>query len=154
MQLANVFRSSGYPDKADWILFQGRLREMFDTMDPKKGLRPDRFIFLFIYCITTGFRIYPQFATIWVILFVVLGAWIFGRDKEPTLVQMNWIERAIYSLDVLIPVVHLNYTFEPKGSHIRYYFYVHWFIGFLLATVLIASLSHGASSFIKAPTRN
>jgi hypothetical protein len=150
MQLATVFRSSGYPDKADWILFQGKLREMFDTLNPKKGPRPDRFIFLFIYCITTGFGIYPQLAALWVILFVALGTWIFGRDKEPALVQMNWIDKAIYSLDMLIPVVHLrgkNYTFEPKGSRIRYYLYVHRFIGFLLATVLIASLSHGSVEF-------
>ena len=30
-----------------------------------------------------------QLATIWVILFIVIGAHIFGREKEPALVQMN-----------------------------------------------------------------
>ena len=63
---------------------------------------------------------------------------------------MNWVDRAIYSLDMLTPVVHLrgkNCIFEPQSNHVRYCLYVHWFIGFLLATVLIASLSHGTVEF-------
>jgi hypothetical protein len=51
---------------------------------------------------------------------------------------------------MLIPVVHLrgkNYTFEPQSNHVRYFLYAHRFIGFLLATVLIASLSHGSVEF-------
>jgi hypothetical protein len=139
MQLAAVFRSSGYPSKADWILFNGKLRELFHA-------RPDQFIFLFLYCITTGFGIYPQVAALWVILLVAIGTFVFGRDKEPTLAQMNWTDRAIYSLDMLIPVVHLrgkNYGFEPASNRARYYLYFHRFAGFLLASVLIASMTHG-----------
>jgi hypothetical protein len=139
MQLATVFRNSGYPDKADWILFKGKLRELGEA-------RPDQFIFLFFYCITTGFGIYPQVAALWVILLVGIGTFVFGRDKEPTLAQMNWTDRAIYSLDMLIPVVHLrgkNYGFEPASNRARYYLYFHRFAGFLLASVLIASMTHG-----------
>lgn len=139
MQLATVFRNSGYPDKADWILFKGKLRELGQA-------RPDQFIFLLFYCITTGFGIYPQVAALWVILLVAIGTIVFGRDKEPTLAQMNWTDRVIYSLDMLIPVVHLrgkNYGFEPASNRARYYLYFHRFAGFLLASVLIASMTHG-----------
>ncbi len=141
MQLATVFRNSGYPDKADWILFKGKLRELGKSID-----RPDRFIFLFIYCITTGFGIYPQLAALWVILLVVIGTFIFGRDKRRELSEASWFDRAIYSLDMLIPVIHLrksNYEFEPASTRARYYLYFHRLAGFLLASVLIASMTHG-----------
>ena len=142
MQLATVFRNSGYPDKADWILFNGKLRELGQSV-----YRPDRFIFLFIYCITTGFGIYPQLAALWVILLVVIGTFIFGRDKRRELSEASWFDRAIYSLDMLIPVVHLrksNYEFEPASTRARYYLYFHRLAGFLLASVLIASMTHGS----------
>jgi hypothetical protein len=132
MQLATVFRNSGYPDKADWILFKGKLRELGKSID-----RPDRFIFLFIYCITTGFGIYPQLAALWVILLVVIGTFIFGRDKRRELSEASWFDRAIYSLDMLIPVIHLrksNYEFEPASARARYYLYFHRLAGFLLAS--------------------
>jgi hypothetical protein len=142
MQLATVFRNSGYPDKADWILFKSKLRELRKSLD-----RPDRFIFLFIYCITTGFGIYPQLAALWVILLVVIGTFIFGRDKRRELSEASWFDRVIYSLDMLIPVVHLrksNYDFEPASARARYYLYFHRLAGFLLASVLIASMTHGS----------
>ncbi|HEY2889902.1 MAG TPA: hypothetical protein VGJ31_04715 [Dongiaceae bacterium] len=141
MQLATVFRNSGYADKADWILFKGKLRELDESI-----YRPDRFLFLFIYCITTGFGIYPQLAALWVILLVVIGTFIFGRDKRRELSEASWFDRAIYSLDMLIPVIHLrksNYEFEPASTRARYYLYFHRLAGFLLASVLIASMTHG-----------
>ncbi|HEX3066918.1 MAG TPA: hypothetical protein VHQ39_15610, partial [Dongiaceae bacterium] len=141
MQLATVFRNSGYADKADWILFKGKLRELDESI-----YRPDRFIFLFIYCITTGFGIYPQLAALWVILLVVIGTFIFGRDKRRELSEASWFDRAIYSLDMLIPVIHLrksNYEFEPASTRARYYLYFHRLAGFLLASVLVASMTHG-----------
>ncbi len=139
MQLATVLRSSGYPDKADWILFKGKLREF-------ELARWDQKLFLGLYCITTGFGIYPQLAALWVLFLVALGTYIFGHDKQPALVKASWVDRAIYSLDMLIPVIHLrkaHYEFEPVSNRARYYLYFHRFAGFLLASVLVASLTHG-----------
>ena len=138
MQLAAVLRESGFSDKADWILFSGRMQEFMHA-------RWYWQISLGFELIFTGFGIYPQLAGVWVIVLTVVGASIFGRDRQPELARAGWVDRAIYSLDMLLPVIHLrksNYEFEPESPKARYYLYFHRMLGFLLASVLITSLTH------------
>ena len=53
------------------------------------------------------------------------------------------MERFFYSLDLLLPVVRLreqHYDIDLQGR-VRYYFYVHQIMGYVLASFLIAGLS-------------
>ena len=139
IQLAQVLRAAGFPDKADEIFYAGRMQEMRQATGAQKFL-------LGLEYLATGFGIYPLRALYSIGILVFIGTVAFRLDACPHLRKFDWVDLVIYSLDMLLPVVHLrhsNYEFEPC-SWPRYYLYFHRLAGFVLASVIIASLTHGS----------
>src|SRR5262249_33063569 len=89
-----------------------------------------------------GFGVYPKRTAFWVIVLLAFGTWAFSRDPAPELQKFNWLQKTVYSLDMLLPAVHLrhhHYEIDLRGWP-RYYLYVHKMAGYLLLTFLAAAL--------------
>lgn len=139
-QLAGVLKDSGDADKARSILFAGKNREWATAGFLEK-------IGLGLHFIFTGYGLHPEVAFLWIGLLVGVGAYVVGRDRAPEVQRMTRPERVIYSLDMLLPVVHLrhgHYEFDLAGRA-RYYFYAHKIMGYVLASFLIASYTGGGA---------
>ena len=139
-QLAGVLKDSGDADKAKSILFAGKNREWASAGFLER-------IGLFLHLIFTGYGLHPEIAFLWIGLLVGVGAYVVGRDRAPEVQRMTRPERVIYSLDMLLPVVHLrhgHYEFDLAGRA-RYYFYAHKIMGYVLASFLIASYTGGGA---------
>jgi hypothetical protein len=140
IQLAQVLRTAGFSDKADAVLYAGKMREMGEATGA-------HWLYFVAEYAATGFGIYPLRAFWSIGALVLVGTLIFGFDGRRRWRRFDWGDWTIYSLDMLLPVVHLrqkNEEWEPYHRLARYYLYTHRLIGFLLASVIIASLTHGA----------
>jgi hypothetical protein len=77
----------------------------------------------------------------WVMAFVVLGT-VFLVLSGQQLVG-GVLDAAFYSLDELLPIVHLDKRYEdikPTGF-VKYYFYLHKLSGWALGSFLVAGLA-------------
>lgn len=137
-QLAGVLKQSGNNEKAKAILFAGKARERAQASGTTK-------FWLTLQYLITDYGIYPEKAGIWVIVLIALGTYVFSLDSAQQMRQFTWPQRAIYSLDMLLPVVHLrhhHYEFDLEEWP-KYYLYAHKLMGYVLATFLIAAMTGG-----------
>jgi hypothetical protein len=139
-QLAGVLQRSGQPEKARWVLFEGKYRERSEA----SWLR---WLGLSIEMLLTGFGLYPWIAGGWAILLIAAGTVLLRHDSCPHLEHFTLSDRIIYSIDMLLPVIELkkgNYEFDLY-SWPKYYFYIHKVMGYVLVGFIIASIGGVAS---------
>ena len=137
-QLAGVLQNEGEIELATSVRFAERDRDRWRSYsDRNVGVA----IWLTMLWAVIGYGYYPYVALIWVIFFVVLGAFILRRSGEG---PRNGMPHGYsYSFDMLLPIIQLrpsHYDIDLKGRA-RYYFYVHKIIGWALASFLVAGLS-------------
>ncbi len=137
-QLATVLKESGHPDKAKRILFEGKMEELKRDIENWSLFGA---LWLGLELAFTGFGLYPWFAAFWVIGLVILGTWIFSRDRVIRERRYTLAECVFYSVGMLVPIVILrrDHTEFDLTSRAKYYLYAHKLMGYVLATFLIAA---------------
>jgi len=133
-QLAAAFSAAGYEDKAKAVSYAGGNRELRSAQGFSKASLWLQRIF-----IGYGFRLW--YSAFWALGLVLLGAFLLRFSKQGKKNKMPY--GIAYSFDMLLPIVklrELHYTVDLQGW-VRYYFYVHKLMGYVLASFLIAGLS-------------
>ena len=143
-QLAGVLRTAGLEEMANDILFASRER-MWRESSP---LEPKWWI-LFVLKIFIGYgyggRIF--WALAWIVGFVAVGTWVLHISKERgkhSILQDRRVDCACYSLDMILPLIHLrerHYKDVDLITWAKYYFYIHKIMGYILVFFVIAGLS-------------
>jgi hypothetical protein len=160
-QLAGVFRKAGQTQKAVAILYESKERE---RTEQAKGLDLVWLTLLKTF-IGYGYQTISRI-TLWVIIFTAIGT-IMVRlskhnpfnsvfEKAPAVIPQQHFSRnvtrtvkmylplIVYSFDRFLPIIRLrdyHYSKIDLRGGVAYYFYVHQFMGFFLASLLIASLT-------------
>jgi uncharacterized protein YjbI with pentapeptide repeats len=138
-QMSRVLRESGFKDKAGTILFAGKQRERRE----ESGLR---WLSLILQEVFVGYGYRYRFALLWAIVFTSIGFFIVQQVGQELIKNSpkNTIDSIFYSLDILLPIIKLNeihYNEIVLCGWVKYYFYVHKMIGYILASFIIAGLS-------------
>jgi len=132
--LAETLSKLGHKDTAKDILYAGKERER--EVSPF----PERIELWFQRAfIGYGYRIY--YSLFWVVGFILLGAIVLRISHQGLDNKMPY--GIAFSFDMLLPVIKLreyHYKVDLKGW-VRYYFYFHKLMGYILASFLIAGLS-------------
>jgi hypothetical protein len=161
-QLADAFRRSGEPAKAERVLYESRERER------REASGWGRWLWLTVLKWTIGYGIGLRYfrAFGWVAAFTLLGAILIaspssqgvgslsrmdlGRSQipakqaaEPQEPLNDWPAKVAYSLDELLPIVQLDKAHEDirAEGYVKYYFYLHRLVGWTLASFLVAGLA-------------
>jgi hypothetical protein len=134
VQLAAVLRDAGRPDAADAILSAGKQRERQDV----GGLQR---VWLTTLDWSVGYGYHVERTFYWVAGFILVGVVVLRVSGEGRRHGMPY--GLAYSFDLLLPIIHLremHYSIELAGWP-RYYFYVHKFMGYVLASFLAVGVS-------------
>jgi hypothetical protein len=134
-QLATVLRQQGQPDTADEILYTAKERER------------DQAPFLSWLKLTAskwfvGYGYHLFRSAYWALSLVFVGAallWASGQGRRISR-HYNFVYGLGYSFDFLLPIIRLrekHYKIDLHGP-VRYYFYAHKIMGYVLASFLIA----------------
>jgi hypothetical protein len=137
-QLGKVLSEAGYKNKANDILFKGKMRELKESWKTKCRLTS---MGLFLQLIFVGFGYSYLYTLWWVIALFFIGEFVLLSTGQGLANGMPW--GFSYSLDMLLPAIRLNeshYAIKLVGFA-KYYFYVHIVLGYVLASYLIAGLS-------------
>ena len=143
-QLARVLRTAGLEDMAEEIQYASR-----DRMLSESSLSLFKFLFLWALKLFIGFGIGEKnfFALLWMAGLVALGTLILINSKErdrPSTLLDSRVDCFIYSLDMIIPLIHLreqHYESVDLVTRAKYYFYIHKIMGYILVLFVIAGLS-------------
>jgi len=144
LQLAGVLAKEGHRGKASDILYHGKNRELSKSNGIDK-----LFLSLNKSFIGYGYRVYN--AGIWALGFVIFGMIILWTTNSEIKEKINdnqnslsyFVEIFFYSLDMILPIIKLadNHKVSTLPNEVRYYFYVHHMMGYVLGFFLIAGLS-------------
>jgi hypothetical protein len=151
-QLAAVLTEGGRAEKADNVLYAGRERERLELQRRLLAGQGSLQAWLdFLWksslhaVIGYGFKIHRAFY--WITAFVVLGTVVIWLSRQLTRYRIATGAAGTtpleYSIDMLLPIIELrkqHYDIDLTGP-VRYYFYVHKIMGFVLVSFLIAGLS-------------
>ena len=133
-QLGKVLREAGYKNKANDILFEGKMRELRES----NGLT---WMGLFLQLIFVGFGYSYRYTFCWVFALFFIGIFVLWSTEQGLANNMPY--GFSYSFDMLLPIIKLNeshYIIKLTGFA-KYYFYFHIISGYVLASFLIAGLS-------------
>jgi hypothetical protein len=132
-QLAAVLREQGRPDTADEILYAGKERERDQSSS-------SRYLWLSANWLLIGYGYKVWRALLGAFVLVVIGA-LFSRFSGEG--RKNGMPFGLaYSFDMLLPIIRLREKhYQIELGWVRYYFYFHKVMGFVLASFLIAGLS-------------
>ena len=145
-QLAGVLSRMGHGKEASDVLYAGRERARakakadghFGSWARQTALN---------YTIGYGLGGRYFWSIYWVIGLVLLGTLWLRRSGQHRVVDQDGKPPMklgfFYSLDMLLPIIRLrqrHYEVDLQGS-VRYYFYFHHIMGYVLASFLIAGLS-------------
>ena len=143
-QLAGVLRTAGLEEMANDILFASR-----DRMQSESSLLEAKWWILGALKIFIGYgyggRIF--WALAWIVGFVVVGTCVLLISKERdsnSILQGSRVDCACYSLDMILPLIHLreqHYKAVDLITWVKYYFYFHKIMGYILVFFVIAGLS-------------
>jgi hypothetical protein len=137
-QLAAVLRNQGYLGIADEILYAGKKRET-------EAAASWRWIELTTSRAFIGYGYYLFRSLYWALAFVALGTTLLWLSHEGWRIsrRYNFFYGAIYSFDLLLPIIKLREAHYDIDLHgwIRYYFYLHKIMGYVLAGFLAAGLT-------------
>jgi hypothetical protein len=152
-QLASVLREQGKPDTADEVLYDGKQRERAQSS-------PLRYIGLTAswLVIGYGYGYYVFWSLCWVLGVLVFGDLMLWLSGEGWRISRHykgpwWGPRShglsgliyglFYSFDLLLPIIRLrekHYEIDLNGW-VRYYFYIHKIIGYVLGAFVIAGIA-------------
>jgi uncharacterized protein YjbI with pentapeptide repeats len=139
--LAAVLRATGEPTKANRILYESRERERAEAS--KRGDYASWFGFTLLNW-TVGYGLgLGYFRALWWILgFTLIGTAVLRFSCQG---PESLSAKAIFSLERLLPIVQLdeaNKEVEARlAGGVKYYFYAHKLVGWVLASFLIAALA-------------
>jgi hypothetical protein len=132
--LASVMRAAGNDDTATQIAWTRKDQDRRHSEPPKSLL-------MLLWDAVVGYGYNLWFALGWAIFFLAFGAFLLwktgeGARHDPPL-------GITYSFDMLVPLIFLEKKHEDVqlGGPVRYYFYFHKIVGYVLATFLVAGLS-------------
>jgi hypothetical protein len=137
-QLASVLREQGFPDTGDEVLYAGKQREQAQSSSLRYiGLTASKWFL--------GYGYHLFWSVYWAFGFLVVGTFMLWFSGEGWRVSRhyNLIYGVIYSFDLLLPIIRLrerHYQIDLKGW-VRYYFYLHKIMGYVLASFLIAGIA-------------
>lgn len=133
-QLAAILREQGRSDDADEILYAGKERERAQSSSW-------RYLWLSANKLFIGYGYHVWWTLRGVAVLLVAGMLFLRFSGEGREHGMPY--GFIYSFDMLLPIIRLrekHYKIDLYGW-VRYYFYFHKVMGFVLASFLIAGLS-------------
>jgi uncharacterized protein YjbI with pentapeptide repeats len=137
-QLSAVLRDEGNPDAADEILYASKERERAQS-------RFLSYIELTASKWFIGYGYHLFTSVYWALGFLVAGnlaLWLSGEGRRISR-HYNILYGITYSFDLLLPIIRLrekHYQIDLRGW-VRYYFYMHRVMGYVLASFLIAGIS-------------
>ena len=135
-QLAKVLRESGHPEKAKAILYASKEEERKEA----KGLHKRFWMWLLKWTVGYGYRIY--LALLLIIIYILTGLLVLMFDQQ---VPLNTIwNKLAFSIDMMLHFIKLeqsHYAIELTGFSRLYFCYFHKLIGYVLASILIASIT-------------
>ena len=146
-QLAHVLRAAGHSDMANHILYANRERQRreYNQLGTSKWLHFTwwRLSALKIFIgYGYGLRLFLPLA--WVAGFALMGTIFLAKENSMRSESKLELLGFWYSLDMLLPVIQLrerHYTDVDLITWVRYYFYIHKVIGYVLVFFVIAGLS-------------
>jgi hypothetical protein len=137
-QLASVLRERGRSDTADEVLYAGKERELAQSSSLSYlGLTLSK---LFI-----GHGYHKFWSVYWALGFLVAGTLVLQFSSQRRRISRHYtlFHGLFYSFDLLLPIIRLrekHYQIDLRGG-VRYYFYLHKIMGYVLATFLIAGIA-------------
>jgi hypothetical protein len=132
--LAATLSKLGHSDTAKHILYAGKERERQAAPFPENIE-----LWLERVFIGYGYRLYRSL--FWIAGFIIMGGVMLRLSGQGKPNKMPY--GIAFSFDLLLPVVRLreyHYDIDLKGW-VRYYFYFHKLMGYVLASFLLAGLS-------------
>ena len=135
-QLAKVLKESGHPEKAKEILYASKEEEK----NRAKSLPKFIWMWLLKWTVGYGYRIYLAFLL--VIIFIMTGLLVLMFDQHVPL-HTIW-DKLAFSIDMMLHFIRLeqsHYVIELTGISRLYFCYFHKLIGYLLASILIATIT-------------
>ena len=144
--LADVLEKEGYKGKAREILYHGEKRAQSEAKGVDKAWLLLKGIF-----IGYGYRVY--YAVFWAVGFIILGMILLyttksvpgKKEKDDFRSRLFYFfDIFFYSLDMLLPIIKLDdkrHKDITLTGGVRYYFYIHHMMGYVLGFFLIAGLS-------------
>lgn len=137
-QLAGGLRNEGRPDTADEVLYAGKERER--AQSPLL-----RYIQLTASKWFIGYGYHLFRSVYWALGFLVAGVLALRASGEGRKISRHYniVYGTAYSFDLLLPIIRLrekHYQIDLHGW-VRYYFYVHRIMGYVLVSFLIAGIS-------------
>ena len=151
-QLAKVLKESGHKDTANEILFESKKRELAGLSwrtDDNQRINTRKAILTVIQC-TIGHGYRYRYLLGWITFFWVFGLFIIAFTTktlppcEDMKISNSVYDAFAYSLDMLLPIIELNYWHYTKvcmNGIAKMYFHLQQIVGWFLASVLIAGLS-------------
>ena len=136
-QLAGVLDASGYKDIANDILFANRERERTES-NPSEG----NWWLLSALKITIGYGFHYFWVLRWIVSLTLIGICFLLCEKK---CHDNGEKLGFwYSLDMLFPIIQLrklHYEIDLSNKVVRYYFFGHKLVGYVLVFFVIAGLT-------------
>ena len=135
--LAGVLRTTGHEDMADDILFASRDLEL-----EKTDLWPPKWLWLGMLRFFIGYGLRYYYALYWIAGLTAFGTVLlcYAKENDRDGTKLGFW----YSLDMLLPIIHLrewHYTDVTLNTRVKYYFYVHKIMGYVLISFILAGLS-------------
>jgi hypothetical protein len=137
-QLATVLHNAGKPEVADGILYTGKEQERAQS-------RPLSYVGLTASKWVIGYGHHLFWSIYWALGFLITGALVLWLSNEGRRISRHYniLYGIAYSFDLLLPIIRLrekHYQIDLHGW-VRYYFFVHRIMGYVLASFLIAGIS-------------
>ena len=142
--LAAVLRAAGEPTQANRIRYESRERERTAAWEQRDYAGYARWFGLTLLNWTIGYGLGLGYfrALGWILVFTLIGTvalYAFRQGPE------GLAAKAIFSLDRLLPIVQLDESHKEVeaglAGRVKYYFYAHKLVGWVLASFLIAALA-------------
>ena len=138
-QLVSILSDAGDSDSATAVAIDGRDREKQQAWHDR---RYETWLWLFVLDWFIGYGYSTWYSIIWIGILTGLGALVFRSTRAAKDAGMPF--GVSYSFDMLLPIIRLreeHYTKIDIQEWQRYYFYFHKVMGFILGSVIIASLA-------------
>jgi len=145
-QLAGVLKRMGHGKEANDVLYAGRERARDLVLEDKQHVVwVGQTALKYTIGYGLGSRYFRSFY--WVLALVLTGTLLLRLSGQNRIVDEKGkppLQLAFfYSLDILLPIIRLrsrHYNIDLQGF-VRYYFYFHQVMGYVLASFLVAGLS-------------
>jgi uncharacterized protein YjbI with pentapeptide repeats len=136
-QLASVLQKTGYKSLATRILFESKKREESQTRHRWSWLVS------WLQRMLIGYGYYNFLVLVPVIVFLIVGVAVLHFTGEGRRLHMPY--GVSYSVDMLLPIIKLNKKHDEVIPclipSVRWYFYFHQIVGYILASFLVAGLA-------------